>query len=523
MPVIGRREVLRRGCLAGVAAGGWGVPAAVTAQDALPSVRWGVQSGDVEADRGMVWSRTDRPARLLVEWSLSDAFTDVHRLAPVAALESSGFTARMDLRELPADTRIFYRIRFQDLADLRRLSEPVTGSFRTAPDPRRVRAGRGVSFAWSGDMVGQGWGINSEIGGARIFETMRRAEPDFFLHSGDCIYADNPLQPEVRLEDGRVWKNLMTPEKAKVAETLAEFRGCYAYNLLDENVRRFNARIPIAAQWDDHETCNNWYPGRTMDGDPRYQVKSCDLLAARARRAFLDYLPLRYDPLDPERIYRSFRWGPHVEVFLLDERSYRGPNTGNRQPESSPDTAFLGSTQVQWLKARLRASRATWKVIASDMPIGLMVGDTGGRYEAVANGNGPALGRELEIADLLRYVHHNRIRNLVWVTADVHYCAAHYYDPNRAKFQEFTPFWEFVAGPLNAGTFGPGVLDDTFGPQARFVGIPAGMRPNRPPTDGFQFFGMGRVDPGTRALTISLHNAAGSELFRVDLDAEGNP
>ena len=55
------------------------------------------------------------------------------------------------------------------------------------------------------------------------------------------------------------------------------------------------------------------------------------------------------------------------------------------------------------------------------------------------------------------------MRNVVWLTADVHYCAAHYYDPAKAAFTDFDGFWEFVAGPLNAGTFGPSTLDGTFG------------------------------------------------------------
>ena len=67
----------------------------------------------------------------------------------------------------------------------------------------------------------------------------------------------------------------------------------------------------------------------------------------------------------------------------------------------------------------------------------------------------PPLGRELEIARLLNFIEDNRIRNIVWLTADVHYTAAHFYHPARAQFTEFDPFWEFVSGPLNAGTFGP--------------------------------------------------------------------
>ena len=102
-----------------------------------------------------------------------------------------------------------------------------------------------------------------------------------------------------------------------------------------------------------------------------------------------------------------------------------------------------------------------------------------GCFEAFANGDGgPPLGRELEIADLLRFIRDRRIRNVVWITGDVHYCAAHHYHPTRAKFTEFHPFWEFVAGPLHAGTFGPNTLDPTFGPEAKFNGVPKGLKRN---------------------------------------------
>ena len=130
------------------------------------------------------------------------------------------------------------------------------------------------------------------------------------------------------------------------------------------------------------------------------------------------------------------------------------------------------------------------------MPLGLLVTDGPTDFEAVANGDGgPPLGRELEIAErAARDPQARAVRNVVWITGDVHYAAAHHYDPARARFKEFKPFWEFVAGPLHAGTFGPGRLDDTFGPEARFVAIPPGMKPNRPPSAGLQFFGTLRVD-----------------------------
>jgi alkaline phosphatase D len=72
-----------------------------------------------------------------------------------------------------------------------------------------------------------------------------RQQPDIFIHSGDTIYADNIIQPEVKLDDGTRWRNLVTPEKSKVAETLDEFRGNHRYNLMDENLRRIDCSFLV--------------------------------------------------------------------------------------------------------------------------------------------------------------------------------------------------------------------------------------------------------------------------------------
>jgi alkaline phosphatase D len=126
-------------------------------------------------------------------------------------------------------------------------------------------------------------------------------------------------------------------------------------------------------------------------------------------------------------------------------RSYRGANNYNRQEQADTDTAYLGHEQLNWLKAGLKNSTAVWKVIAADMPIGLQLGDgidkqNRPQFENFANGDGPVLGREFEIAELLTFVKQEKIANMVWFTADVHYCAAHYYDPDKAEFKKFEPF-----------------------------------------------------------------------------------
>ena len=492
-------------------------PAIVTSATARPSSAFGVAAGDVDGDRAIVWSRTDRASRLIVEYTTTESFKDARRVVGPAALEASDFTARVDLTGLPAGQRIFYRATFQSLHDLKVSSEPIIGTFIT---PQSNGPLRDVTIAWTADTVGQGWGIDAALGGMRLYETMRAAGADVFIHTGDTIYADGPLVPEVKLDDGRVWRNLVTPEKSKVAETLDEFRGNHRYNLLDEHVRRFNASISQFVIWDDHEVLNNWYPTEILTGETPYTERSVALLAARAKRAFMEYTPTRPDPVDPERVYRAVRFGPLVEIFGFDMRTYRGPNTSNRQATLNDESALLGGPQVEWLKRRLKASTATWKIIASDMPLGLVVPD-GPLFEAVANGDaGPPLGRELEIAALLTFIRDERISNVVFVTGDVHYCAAHHYDPARASFTNFHPFWEFVAGPAHAGTFGPARLDKTFGPEVKFLGIPAGMKPNRPPSEGLQFFGTLKVDAKTKALTATLRNVAGDTLFRTELPPE---
>ena len=501
-------------------------PAIIVADSVRPAIPSGVATGDVADGRAIVWSRTDRPARLIVEYSTTASFAEVKRVVGPAALEDTDFTARIDLRNLPPGQRISYRVRFQDLSDLRAFSLPVEGSFRTARSAASSSplAGRDTVFAFSGDCVGQGWGIDQARVGLALYETMRAVEPDVFIHLGDTIYADQPLSAEVTLDDGSTWRNIVTEAKSKVAQEIDDFRGNYRYNLQDEHMRRFNSEVSQVVLWDDHEVRNNWYPTQRLDdrgGDAQYRVKSVALLAARAKRAFLEYQPLRINGDEAERIYRSWRHGRALEIFALDMRSYRGANSANRQTVLNEDAAFLGATQVEWLKRALAASTSTWKVIAADMPIGLSVPDAGGTFEAIANADdGPPLGRELELAGLLRFIRDRRIRNVVWITADVHYAAAHHYDPSRARFTEFDPFWEFVGGPLHAGTFGPNQLDRTFGPESRFLGIPPGMRPNRPPSDGLQFFGTGRIDRRTQALTMRLHNLKGDVVFSVQLPVQ---
>lgn len=491
------------------ATGAFAAPAIVTSPQLRPEIQFGVGSGDVTAHSAVIWSRSSRPATMRVEVDTSDSFKRPSKYrGPVARLETD-FVSKLLIRGLRPGQEYFYRVIFEDLSNSKISSTPAFGSFRTAP----VRTSN-VSFAWSGDTAGQGFGIDVERGGMKTYDSITKLRPHFFVHSGDTIYADNPMEPEMKLDDGTVWKNLMVPEKAKVAETLDEFRGNHRYNMLDKNVLEFNSRIPVVAQWDDHEVLNNWYWEKSLQDDKRYVVKDMRKLVKAARQAFFEYLPI--SPAS-NTIYRHIPYGPLLDVFIIDLRSFRGPNSFNRQTSQSWQTDYLGSEQLNWLKRALLNSRGLWKVICSDMPLGLIIADGKSAYENGSNGNGSPLGREIEIADLLFFMWLRRIQNTVWLTADVHYAASHYYSPNNAVFQRFLPFWEFVSGPLHAGSFGPNALDNTFGPEVIYSSVPPKFKGNRPPSDGHQFFGMVNIEGASGVMNVAHHERDGKKLWNTNL------
>ncbi len=508
---LSRRRLLRSAGAYGasLALGSVGMPFVSRAAD-RPLVTHGVQSGDVSLDSGVIWSRTDRASRMLVEIATSDSFRDPSHAMALDTLPDSDFTAKVLINDLPAGQDIFYRIRFQNLAYPTVTSEPVIGRFRTAP-----RDQRSVSFVWSGDTAGQGWGIDVSRGGMRTYATMLRNDPDFFVHCGDSIYADCPIERTLKLPNGETWINEVTEEKSRVAESLQDYRGNYKYNLLDRNLRAFNAAVPTFAQWDDHEVADNWWPGQ-MRRD--YADRSALLLAARGRRAFAEFMPMRETMEEPGRIYRKISYGPLLDIFMLDMRSYRGPNLNHLKSTSGPEATILGTAQLAWLKRELSRSTATWKIIAADLPIGLISDD------AIAHADGAPCGRELEIADLLSFIKRAGVRNTVWITADMHYTAAHHYDPNQAVFQDFEPFWEFVSGPIHAGTWGPSPLDNTFGPTAVYEnGCSMQQGENLAPCFGLQFFGHVAIDGATQAMTVTLKDVDDRDLWSTIIAPQHDP
>jgi len=461
----------------------------------MPTVTHGVQVGDVETGRALVWARCDEPARMQIEWDTTERFATARRVVGPIVTPEGDHAANVPLVGLPDAQTIHVRVRF-DREAARGTSAWATARFPT-PQPQRFRV------AWTGDTCGQGFGRNPEWGGLRGYAALRAAQPQLFIHSGDLMYADNPILPEQKLPDGKLWRNVSNEHVARVAEQLADFRARLQYNLEDDHVRALAAEVPIIAQWDDHETHNNWWPGQQL-ADDRYRDRDASKLAAFARRAISEWLPVPTGP-----VQRVLHYGPMLDVIVLDCRSFRTPN------DAGTGTAMLGEAQTRWAIDALARSRARWKLVACDQPVALVIGDGphDELFEGFGNTPGPPIGRELELAQLLSAT--RAVRNVVWITADVHYAAAHHFDPARAQGTVFAPFWEFVAGPIHAGTFGPNALDPTFGPELRFQWAPPAGTGNLAPWDGLQTFGTIDVTPD--ALSIALWGIDGRERFRVEL------
>ena len=263
----------------------------------------GVATGDVTDGQAIVWSRTDRPARLIVEYSTTPSFADTRRVVGPAALEDTDFTARVDLIGLPAGQRISYRVLFQDLADLRRFSVPVEGSFPDAGAAAvRVQDGaadRDVSFVFSGDCVGQGWGIDPSRGGMRLYDAMRKLQPDVFIHLGDTIYADQPLKPEVVARRRHRSGATSSPKRSRSRRRRSTISAAaIATTCRTSTCGASTPRCRRSRSGTITRCATTGIRRSGFDADPRADVKSVALLAARAKRAFLEYLPLRINPIE---------------------------------------------------------------------------------------------------------------------------------------------------------------------------------------------------------------------------------
>jgi alkaline phosphatase D len=287
----------------------------------------------------------------------------------------------------------------------------VSGEFVTAP---AAEDGAPVRIAWSGDLGSRGHCRSAD--GWPVLDALAGRAPDVFLFVGDTIYADHYCGGDA------------LPGADFVASSLEEFHAKHLYNRADPAVQRLFRRTSVVAIWDDHEVRSD-FSGPT------------EPLTAVGLRAFLDAWPMATPAEDPTRLYRRFRWGRHVEIFVLDARQYRSAN----HKRDGPDKTMLGPEQRRWLVESLAASTATWKLVVSSVPLsiakGWPFGDSWARRTVLGYATGFAAERDAILADVRR----RGIERLVVLAADVHYGAFMTHRPPAGP-----EVHELIAGPLAA-------------------------------------------------------------------------
>lgn len=325
-------------------------------------------TGDVTSEGAVVWLRAEPGSQVVLHYSKERSFSRFSSAGPFPVDKDADHTVKIDLDKLEAATTYYY------FAVVAGKKPGYLASFLTAP---RATDSATVSFCFSGD-------TRESYQPFTVMDVVRAQQPNFFLHLGDTIYADIGAR----------------------ARQLKDFWAKYRTNRNDAATQHCFFETSTYVVWDDHEVVNNYFAGHP--------------LAATGRKAFFDYWPIRRDPVDPERIYRSFRWGKAMELFLLDTRQYRDPRFGT----------MLGKAQMQWLFESLAGSSAIFKFIATSVP---MAGGGIDRWD----------GYPMERAELLRFIKEEHITGVVFLSADLHYAAVTRI-PNSDGLKDIT------AGPLAA-------------------------------------------------------------------------
>jgi len=440
--------------------------AVVLATDVLPQ---GIAVGDVTSHGALLWVRTEGPAMVQVEWAppsvwetvskIATVIASVSRTARLTATAETDYTVSIPIEGLVPATHYRYHVLVGQAGEGKNHIEAkiaANGEFTTLPDAKTSEA---VTFAWSGDLGGQGR-CRQGVGGYPIFDVIRRQNPNFFLFLGDTIYSDDAC-PSPPNEPGAEFK----------AGTLTEYRARHRYQRGAESLRRFLELVPVYVVWDDHEVWNNF-------------AGPFDERMPAGRQALREYWPIASPTDDPHRQYRTVRYGADLELFILDTRQYRSRNADL----DGLAKTMLGPAQLKWLIEGLRTSTATWKVIATSVPLSIPKGGGAGVPGNDGWAGGPdGTGFERERQMIVDTILGKKMKNVVFIAGDVHWVQANAYDPNQDGVIDFH---EFVAGPLSAS---PG----------RLTPASEGLHPMRLINEeGYYNFGLVRITKTAFDLTV---------------------
>lgn len=445
---LSRREVFATGvAAAGAAALGSPVPSwavnrrrreSFATEGSFPS---GVVAGLPGQRTLILWTRLaghERPTRIGLEVARDPAFRNVvHRSRDVrvSPVRDNTVQTRVSSRLLAPGEEYYYRF-------FTRSTTSLTGRVRTR---RPLDSRQPITVAV---FSCQGW----QPGYYNAHRDLAsRDDVDLAVCLGDYIYE--------KTDDTGPRTDTTGREGNGFAQTLGEYREKWRLYRSDIDLQAMHAAHPFVAIPDSHEFASD-DPGH-IDGAPIYVP-----LHDRIRNGKLSFhenvpLPRRGRALPPTR--RSIRLGRTVELSLLEWMPYyaRGDRTA------------LGREQMDWLKGRLEASPATWKLIGSGpMMMGLDV-----PYGRPLN-PGQWDGYPEERRELMQHVLDRGIQGVTVGSGDIHtFFAGQVTTTGRADGTAAAT--EFIGGAISSEP-GPEMIvgDDAAGPAS--ILFQAGANANNP-------------------------------------------
>lgn len=477
----------------------FGLSHEVHAADDVPVMTHGMSIGSITQTSVVIWSRADRKSYLHARIVAGSGATADERYVTTTAQAGDDYTARLVISDLKPGTSYQYDLWFnytENPLNAESSTDKVSGEFHTLPT---TDVAQKIRFAWGGDLAGQNV-CRDEKQGYPIFRVINRQPYDFFIGLGDMIYAD------ALCKETGLYGNRQIPGQFTQSADIENFRAHWRYSREDPDFRSTLAKFPYYTIWDDHEVVNDFGPATDIRDTPPYT--SGVRLMPMGLKSYLDYNPVVPVVPGSQKLYRNLAMGRNVELFFLDNRQYRDPNTA---PDSTDNgKTMLGREQLQWLIESLTASTSTWKVIVSSVPISVPTGAPG--RDGWANFDQDT-GFESELWTLLKALQEKSVKNLIFITTDIHFASGFRYRP----FPEYPDFefYEFITGPLNAGAFRREEFDESFNPERLYL---YGSATIKTFDDAVRWFNYGEIAVSeTGELTLKVINGLGEVVYEMDL------
>ena len=424
----------------------------------------GIASGDVTKNSTIIWSKSNAQSIMNVSYNKSNDLlnnSSTNIVLKTLVNSSTDFAGHVKLINLKSNTTYYYKVWFTDLNNSSLKSDYKTGKFITSPNENEPTE---IDFVIAGDLGGATLCRQQEIG-YPIFSIMKFTAPDFFVFNGDQIYADgtcNELTADLVKNNYRYWQNIEGDFKRvndidwNDQDSLNEtFLQHWEYNRDDPHLQNFLNDTSMYSQSDDHEVIDNYgnWSFYEVSKDPNERNKSGYAnLVKTGVKYFFEFSPIEKNKERPDQIYRMFHWGKNLDLFLLDAHSYRSVNI---LPDTVQNNKTLyGKQQLDWLKNKLLSSTATWKIISNPIPI--TIPDCIGFMQAcnnwATNNASNTLTFTNERNQFLKFLDERNIKNLIFLTTDVHYAATVKVSQDFDRDGDAFTFYEMTNGPLSVYT-----------------------------------------------------------------------